>query len=86
MTRVAFFAISAIITTHLSLAQDVAGTWAGAMPRVGMGGTLTLGQGARWVVALSKDRHGNLTGTMLRAPGGPSCWEGLSLCSSKRLP
>ena len=70
MTRWSLIAISIIVTAQLSLAQDVTGTWGGAMPKRGVGGTLVLGQGPRWVVTLSKNSHGDWNGTMAQISGG----------------
>jgi hypothetical protein len=56
MNRPALVAIAAILAAPICLAQDITGIWVGQLE--GAGGRV------EWVVTLSKDRHGELNGSM----------------------
>jgi hypothetical protein len=63
MTCWARLTIAGICTAGLSLAQDVTGTWTGDAARSSQG-TLTRGRAPQWVINFSKDRHGELKGSI----------------------
>ena len=65
MTRWALLTIAGILTAHLSLAQDVTGTWLGYAAGSSTGSTPSgRGPAWRWIVNFSKDSHGELKGTV----------------------
>ncbi len=64
MTRWALVAIGGILTAHLASAQDVTGTW------TGFGANPAGAASHRWAVNVSKDRAGELKGTV--ADQGPA--------------
>jgi hypothetical protein len=73
MTRWALITITGIVMANLSLAQDVTGTWVGSAASSPQGASATRGRGSalRWAVRFSKDRRGELQGTIEGGTGHP---------------